>query len=1220
MRHPFPLGLVLGVFASAALAQDAELFGPGAYADHQPDLANGRTMYFAAGCATCHGVDGDDTILAGGQEMATKFGELYAPNITHHKAAGIGEWSNATFLNAVLRGTSPDGDTYFGAVFPYPSYSRMKPEDALDLKAFMATLPVADAKSREHNISYMSELILDRFSSPRGPIQPMSDPQMARGQYLVEAVGHCAECHTPRDTGYGLSYDLDSERPYEGEFGLLGEYAPNITPTRLANYPVENFVIGAMAEAKKLNGSPMTSPSMRRIARQTAQLAVEDRAAIFAYLSGKNVDVASLPGGATPPAAPEPGPVATTEEPVAATEEPVRVAEVDPVVLPEVTPPVPEKEPSKDAIPDLTGAERLMKRVGAYCEAKEPVAIVTPPPAEPVRAEAPAPAAPPAAAPPAKKGVDPQLVAQADQIIEDYCRACHSPGKTYAGAFPTGDIADMKYDPKVVVPGDPEKSPIFESIADGRMPTGKKPSAEELDVLRRWIVALGEADKPAETQVVAATEEPATQPPATPAPAPQPVASAPRDDVPAPLFAGFSREERMLAIASDLNKVEERDRRFVRYFTFSEMPLAEIDCGAEGALKNPIHYMHVGFNKLINSLSNGPRVVPVVPVPNTEGAVVRIDLRDYDWSEDDWVSLSTGAYTREAEDAEFEEEAWTNLAPVYPYAVDPKFDPILQAVADATGTFVPIMRADWVARFASQSPYYDILLDLTADIKDIEERIGVDAERDIRDLRVIRAGMLAGASGVSDHNRMLERFDLPRDGYYWKSYDFAGSHNEQSLELHPDGPAELAETPSGTTPFEHDGGEMIFSLRNGLQGYYLSTNLGERLLVGPASIVSFRQKPIGKGVEVVNARSCFDCHANGMIDKRDEVREALMASTRFSRDELEVLLEMYVDNDTLDEYYDKDRQTFLRTLAELNATSLTAGGRLTSLEAPMSVGGGEIVTYLADMHFHALDMKQLARDFYMDEEEFRQNARRMGDPTLTVVVGDWISRLDAGGKIQRPEVEKYYGVILERISDLRPFRPEENASVKKEPEQHAPGELEEKVVAAVEKVVEKEEETKAPAVTEPVEPEKEAPKDKLTLAIHVDRNEYRVDDLLEFTIKASHRCELQMFYVEESKNIEELPVQIMGPAFLEPGEVRKIPHEGSGLRIRFDEPGSGETMLAFCRVGGLGDKKMTAEGALEYAKSHFQPLTRGIAIEAAERVSDDGGLSATNHVTFDVKG
>lgn len=417
---------------------------------------------------------------------------------------------------------------------------------------------------------------------------------------------------------------------------------------------------------------------------------------------------------------------------------------------------------------------------------------------------------------------------------------------------------------------------------------------------------------------------------------------------------------------------------------------------------------------------------------------------------------------------------------------------------------------------------------------------------------------------------------------------------------------------------------MIFSLENGLQGYYLSDARGNRLLVGPASIVSFRTKPIGKDVEIVNARSCFDCHDNGMIEKKDQIRDRLLASQRFSRDELEILLEMYVDNDTLSEYYTQDRETFLSALKDLNATNETAAGRLASLRAPASVGGGEIVTYLADMHFHALDFEQLARDFHMDIETFKERARRLGDPTLTVVVGDWISRLETGGKIQRSEVEKYYGDILERISDLRPFRYDHDAGyevVKHEPEVYDEGAYEEEVEKAVKKVVKKEEEPYEPAVKEPVEydpPSYEPDHDRLKLAIYVDRNEYYVNDLLTFEIEASDRCELQMFYVEESKNIEELPPQLLGPAFLEPGEKRRIPYEGSGLQIRFDEPGAGETMLAFCRKGGLEDYGMSAEGALDYAKKHFQPLTRGIAIEAADKVAEDDGASATNHVTFNV--
>lgn len=246
----------------------------------------------------------------------------------------------------------------------------------------------------------------------------------------------------------------------------------------------------------------------------------------------------------------------------------------------------------------------------------------------------------------------------------------------------------------------------------------------------------------------------------------------------------------------------------------------------------------------------------------------------------------------------------------------------------------------------------------------------------------------------------------------------------------------------------------------------------------------------------------------------------------------------------------------------------------------------------------------------------------MGDPTLTVVVSDWISRLDAGGKIQRSEIEKYYGDILERISDLRPFRYDGGyEQVKYDAAEYDEGAYEEEVEKAVKEVVKKEEEPYEPAVKEPVDydpPQYEPKADRLTLALHVPKTEVYVNDLLEFTVKANKKCELQIVYVEESKNIEELPGQILGPRFLEAGEERRIPYEGSGLQIRFDEPGKGETMLAFCREGGLGDYGMTAEGALDYAKKHFQPLTRGIAIEAATKVAEDEGQSATNHVTFNV--
>lgn len=1150
LRKSFLKLTVAATFLAPISAHAVELFDQSAFADYNADLANGAKIFGAAGCATCHAVDGDDTILAGGQAIPTKFGELYAPNITADTTNGIGAWSNADFLNAVMNGVSPDGRSYFGAVFPYPSYARMKPEDVLDLRAHLATLPASDTPSKAHNLSLLSETILDLWSGTRSDMPKVDDAQMARGQYLVEAVGHCAECHTPRDTGLGFKYDLDMSRAYMGEVGLLGDFAPDISAERLKAFGAEAFVTGAMTQGRKLNGNPMAAKSMRRIARLTATLPASDRAAMFAYLTGTPVDASAFAEAA-----------------------PVQIAQLATETKTDATP--------ANELVDTTKASALVSRIDAYCEAQNPVIAQTAP--APVQSTA--------------AGAAPALTAKADQVIETYCRACHAPGKTYGAVFPTGDIADMPFDKRIVVPGNPDASPLYESIASNRMPLGQKMNSEEVDTLKQWILALGNTAAPL----------------APPAPV---AAAAPTTDVPMPLFAGGTRSEQMLAIVSDISSINERDREFYRYFSFENTPLSEIDCSQTGARRNPMFYLHAAFNKFVNSVSNGPRVVPVTPLAGTEGTIVRIDMRDYGWTTEMWNAIATGVYTETARASGFSEAAWADIAQVYPYGIDPATDPMLGVVADATHTPVPVMRADWVAHFGSRAPYYDMFLGLTEQISDLERRLGLDVEREIQARRITRAAMMPGASGVSDHNRMLERFELPRGGYYWKSYDFAGDEGRQSLTLYPDGPGEMAYTPSQTEAFEHDGGEMIFSLPNGLQGYYLSTNKGDRLLVGPASIVSFRTKPIGKGVEIENARSCFDCHANGMIAKRDQMRDVLMSSQRYSREQLDILLEIYVDNDRLSEIYKTDSETFLTALSKLNATDLSPTGRPTSLAAPMSVGGGEIFTYLADQHFHSIDLAGLAREFHMDIDTLRARAGRLGDPRLTVVLSDWLARLDGGAKVHRSEVETYYADLLPRLTDLRPYRYDGGYVVAKV----EPGQYEAKVEQAVEYTVTKQEAAYVPAETAPLtyDPAPQMPADRLTLALSVPRTKVHVNDLLTFDVSANKRCELQIFYVEESKNIEELPQVILGPKFLEPGEVRRIPYLGSGLQIRFDTPGKGETMLAFCREGGLGDQRMDATAALEYSRSRSQPLTRGISIEAASKVAADNGASATNHVTFNV--
>ena len=1182
------VALVCGLAAGPALAEQP-LFEGGTLDGYAADAGRGEGIYDAAGCATCHSVEDDMQLLAGGRVFENRLGKVYAPNITADPTAGIGSWTNDMFLNALMRGVSPEGDAYYGNFFPYAAYARMKPEDALDLFAYLKTLPQSDAISREHEVNLFGDSALLMMNTDRAVLTVSADPQIARGQYLAEALGHCGECHTPRS-----GFEMDLGNAYSGYMGFFGDYAPDITKARLEKFGPEAFIVGTMGKAMKLNGKPLAAGSMRRVSMLSAKLSLEDRAALYAYLTNAPVDIAALPQPPLLLAEATATEAATTQAtPVDGTATP---AEVPAVADVEATP---AAVIDVQAIGSVTGSINLMKVVAAACE----------PPAIPVMAEVPAAVEPaPVMAEVPPLGVSPEIESAANIVLDKHCRSCHGPGQRNDRTFPMHDIADLAMDITAVIPGDPDKSPLYSSIALNRMPLGTKLTPAELDAIKVWIVALGQAQMAAPVvkaePVVASTQ-------AAPAPLAPPAAA----EIDLPRFVGGDFTQLSLAAVSDLQAMDARDRAYMRFFSFADTPLPEVDCMMQGNMLNPMQYLHAGLNKFVNSVSRGPRLVPVAPVEGTDGALVRIDIRDYGWSEQDWLAISTGVYTDGAAEAGFSETAWFDLAKVYPYAIDPASNNLLAVIADATGTPVPIVGASWFTHHGSEAPYYDMLLRLPADIKDLEARMGVDVNARIYARDVARAAFTEGSSGVSDHNRMVERHDLGRGGYYWKSYDFANSDGVQSLLLHPDGPLEATPLPSGTEPFEHDGGEMIFSLDNGLQGYYLSTAQGIRLQVGPASIVSYRNKPVGKGVEIVNARSCFDCHENGIIRKTDELRPFIESSNALSRDQREILLGMYLPPDQMETFYREDSDTFRKALEELGVVQPSAAGIAVSLQAPMSAGGGEIVTYLSDLQFDNLDLAAVARTFFSSEDDFRDRMRSMGDPVLMQIVDQWIQRADAGLFVTRSEIEDVYADLLPRLTDYRPYLPYDQAYVPQ-----TAGGYDDKAVAALEYTTQ----LQANPYTPPAEgslPVYEAEADNddpLILELSVPYVEVRVNDLLEFDVRANRACELQVLYVEETKTVEELPPEVIGPAFLEPGEVRRIPYPGSGFQLRFDTTGKGETMVAYCREGGLGDARISGKQAMDYANEHFQPLSRGLVIERSAQVEKDNGASATNAVTFNV--
>ncbi len=289
MRRVLSLLALLGAAAAAAgwWVTAPRPLEPRAFAGLQGDAARGERIFWAAGCASCHAAPGATgearLVLAGGRRFASAFGTFVAPNISPDPAQGIGGWTLAEFGNAMLRGVAPDGRHYYPA-FPYGSYVRMRLQDVADLKAFMDGLPAAETPSKPHEIAFpfsirravgvWKYLYLDDAWVLSGDLTP----QETEGRYLVEALTHCAECHTPRDALGGL----DRSRWMAGAPNPSGPgRIPNITPARLRWSAAE---IAAYLQTGFTPEFDTAGGSMADVVKSTAMLTDADRAAIAAYV------------------------------------------------------------------------------------------------------------------------------------------------------------------------------------------------------------------------------------------------------------------------------------------------------------------------------------------------------------------------------------------------------------------------------------------------------------------------------------------------------------------------------------------------------------------------------------------------------------------------------------------------------------------------------------------------------------------------------------------------------------------------------------------------------------------------------------------------------------------------------------------------------------------------------------------------------------------------
>lgn len=237
-------------------------------------IARGEYLTVAADCAACHTTKSGKP-FAGGLAFKLPFGTIYSPNITPDKTAGIGDWTDAEFVRAMRSGVGKHGEDLYPA-FPYSSYALLSTDDILAIKAYLMTLASVADPAPENSLAFpFNQRPLMRgwkfLFVPSGPFQPDpgKDKQWNDGAYLVEALAHCGECHTPRGLmfqrkqGVGLSGgDVDGWKAWnitsDKDYGLGNWSDEQIADMLTAGHAKDRGVAaGPMREAIDLSLSKL---------------------------------------------------------------------------------------------------------------------------------------------------------------------------------------------------------------------------------------------------------------------------------------------------------------------------------------------------------------------------------------------------------------------------------------------------------------------------------------------------------------------------------------------------------------------------------------------------------------------------------------------------------------------------------------------------------------------------------------------------------------------------------------------------------------------------------------------------------------------------------------------------------------------------------------------------------------------------------------------------
>jgi hypothetical protein len=424
----------------------------------------------------------------------------------------------------------------------------------------------------------------------------------------------------------------------------------------------------------------------------------------------------------------------------------------------------------------------------------------------------------------------------------------------------------------VVKSGKPEESKLFEVIVSEdeeiRMPQDLPPlSSSETDKIRRWI-AEGATSFPADVAMPNETS---------------------REDA----FSSVTGVDYVLKnILTHQRSLPSNDQRFIRYFSCNHLL-------TRGATRDELNLQRDALAKTINHLTYARDPVMIEAIDGETATLFAVDIRKLAWHHDALQAKENQGKLKSSLNA------YDLLLLEYPYAISYEdsevFEKLNKEFMTPAGMIreIAYMRIDWFCSVAPQPALYHDIMHMPSTVADLErEIVGVDVATELKHKNIDRGAVIL--SGVSRNNRAAERYAAPH-GAYWKSIDYATNKGNENIFRDP-------------IDLHGVGGEMIFNLPNGLQGYYLSTAAGDRLDAGPTEIVTDK---FAEDKVVRNALSCIRCHDQGMKFFKDVVRpsvEMLPGNLGFSRREV---LELYPKQDELSALLKADSMRFLTALEKV---------------------------------------------------------------------------------------------------------------------------------------------------------------------------------------------------------------------------------------------------------------------------------------------------------------